>query len=257
VADPGPIVFLADAHLRGPTDPNQIALVKFLEELDPRPGGLVILGDLFDYLAGTNRAAEAAYRPVLQALGRFAPFHYVEGNHDFDLSASITGFGDALIHPGPATVRLQDSVVRLLHGDRTSPTDLGTRLLRRALQSAPLRFARDRLVPDRLAFRLALAFATISRRQTWPGRANEHSSARTRALDELAESDVKAVIYAHTHKARLEETDDGLIANPGPAVSQGSYLKLHRQTLSLHRFPDGHMLPPGPVKLRQPGRAPR
>jgi UDP-2,3-diacylglucosamine hydrolase len=257
VTDSGPIVFLADSHLRGPNDPNQAALVHFLENLEPAPGGLVILGDLFDYLAGFNRAAEAAFRPVLHALGRFAPFHYVEGNHDFDLSPLVYGLGAAQIHPNPVTVDLHGSVVRLFHGDRTSPTDLGTRLLRRALQSAPLRFARDRLMPDRVAFRLALAFATVSRRQTWPGRANESSSARLRALDELSEPGVQAVIYAHTHNPCLEETADGLIANPGPAIPRGSYLRLHRQTLSLHRFPDGPVLPPGPVRLRGPYRVPR
>ena len=47
-----PVLFLADAHLRGPEDPNQPALIEFLDRRAAPGCGLVILGDLFEYLAG-------------------------------------------------------------------------------------------------------------------------------------------------------------------------------------------------------------
>jgi UDP-2,3-diacylglucosamine hydrolase len=246
-----PIVFLADAHLRGRSDPNQQALVEFLHR-DPIPGGLVILGDLFDFLAGHNRVAAEAYRPVLEAFRPWAPVHYLEGNHDFDLAESLFGPGTVVIHAGPVTLQLGGLRLRLLHGDRTSPSDLGTRILRRLLQSSPVRFARDRLLPDAAVFRLALAFAVLSRRNTWPGRADEDRAARDEARRQMADHQADAAVFAHTHKPLLEHIPGGVIANPGTAVVSGSYLRLHNRRFSLHRCPSGEelapfeILPPGP-----------
>jgi UDP-2,3-diacylglucosamine hydrolase len=236
-----PVIFIADAHLRGRSDPNQQALVEFLSQ-DPRPGGLVILGDLFDFLAGNNRVAVEAYRPVLEAFEPWAPVHYLEGNHDFDLHPDVFSPGTVMIHPGPVTLELGGLRIRLLHGDRTSPTDLGTRMLRRMLQSTPIRFARDRLLPDSAVFSLAMAFAVLSRRSTWPGRANESQAAFSAARRQLESHRADAVVFAHTHRALLEQVPSGAIANPGPAVVSGSYLRLENRDFSLHRFPDGARL---------------
>jgi hypothetical protein len=122
-------------------------------------------------------------------------------------------------------------------------------MLRTILQSTPIRFARDRLLPDAAVFRLALAFATISRRKTWPGRANEDLAALREAKLQLEKYKAHAVVFAHTHQPLLKRMPGGLIANPGPAVPAGSYLKLEDQTLSLHRFPDGQLLAPGEMHL--------
>ena len=244
------ILFIADAHLRGRHDKNQDSLVRFLNQMEPVAGGLVVVGDLFDFLAGKNQAAAEAYAPILEAMHRFAPYQYIEGNHDFDLSSDIPGLAGAIIQPGPVTLKLNGFVFRVLHGDRSSPTDFGTRLLRRSLQSLPIRFARDYLLPDKLIFRFALAFATFSRHNTWPGRLNEADSARRVALDQGVASGADVVVYAHTHRPLLEKTRQLVLANTGSALAGGSYLSLDGDTLCLHRFPDGEILPPGPIQLK-------
>ncbi len=237
-----PTLVLADAHLRGEADPNQADMVRFLSDRRATGSALVLLGDFFEFLAGENRAAVRAYRPVLDSLSRFERLDYVEGNHDFDLSNRIPGLGHARIHAGPADLLLGGLRCRLLHGDRSSPTDLGTRALKAALQSAPIRFARDRLLPDRTVFRFALAFAVFSRRYSWPGRAVEADTARRLALVELDRSEADAVIFAHTHRPLLERTPAGLVANPGAAVPGGSFLEIEQRRLRLRRFPDGELL---------------
>lgn len=244
-----PILLLADSHLRGRRDPGQIAMVRFLQAQTPRARGLVVLGDLFDYLAGPNRTAAAAYRPVLDLMAKWAPYHFVEGNHDFDLSTDILPTGEAVIHPGPVTLQLGNFACHLFHGDRTSPHDLGTRLLRRALQSNAMRFTRDRLVPDRVAFWLALGFAALSRRSSWPGRSDEACHARSRAAEAVRDPVVALAVFAHTHQPLLERVPGGVIANPGTAVPGGTYLRLAGRCISLHRFPDGAVLPPGPLTI--------
>ncbi len=96
-------------------------------------------------------------------------------------------------------------------------------------------------LPDRAIFRFALAFATYSRRCTWPGRADEADTARRLALAELGRSKADAVIFAHTHKSLLERTPDGLVANPGAAVPGGGFLEIDQRRLCLRRFPDGEL----------------
>ncbi|RLB56228.1 MAG: hypothetical protein DRI34_09450 [Deltaproteobacteria bacterium] len=241
------VIFLADAHLRGPADTNQQCLLEFLEA--QTADVLVLVGDMFEYLAGRNYAAEDAYRPVLEALARFPRLHFFEGNHDFDLSPEIPGLGSCRLWPGGGLLTLDDRHVWVTHGDRASPWDLGTRLLRQALQSRPLRLLRDRVLPQSWLFRFALEFAGWSRRGFWPGRQQEAVHARRRAWRQGLAAGAQAVVFAHTHVALLQRAGPLLLANPGPAVRGGSYLELAGGVFSLRSMPDGKILPPGELEL--------
>lgn len=233
---------LADAHLRGAEDEAQELMVDFLGRFRTMGPALVLLGDFFEFLAGENRPAIEAYGPVLDALGEFERLEIVEGNHDFDLSTRIRGLGRARIHPRSTERTLAGLRCRLLHGDRASSTDWGTRALRAVLQSSGLRFARDRLLPQEPLFRFALAFASFSRRHAWPGRQNESDATRDLAAAELARSKADAALFAHTHKPLLERTPMGILANPGEARRGGGYLLLKAGWIRLHRFPDGALI---------------
>jgi UDP-2,3-diacylglucosamine hydrolase len=247
----GRVLILADAHLRGRADPAQRDLVRFLEARRADLAGLVLLGDMFEYLAGNNRTALAEYAPFLETLESIGGLHVFEGNHDFDLPATAPGLRRAALHPGPATLELGGLRCLLLHGDRTSPFDLGTRLLRAALQAPPVRLLRDRWLPQAALFRLALAFAGASRRRGWPGRSDEAGWLRRRARRALDQGGLDAVLFAHTHAGLLEACPRGLLANPGQARAGGSYLELEAGALCLRRFPDGELL----VELAPPIQA--
>ena len=241
--------FLADSHLRGPADENQPVMIRFLEEHASSTSTLVVVGDMFDFMAGYNRAVIEAYRPVLDALSLWPDIHFFEGNHDFDLSPRMPGLRGARLWTRPSTIRVSGRDVRVLHGDRASPSDIGTRLLRMALQSTSMRFIRDHILPDGLVFRFALAFATMSRRNTWPGRGNEEHHARLRAISEAVGAGTDMVVFAHTHKSILMRLDDITVANPGAAVDGGSFLFLKDNIMRLRRFPDGETLDPGPLEI--------
>jgi UDP-2,3-diacylglucosamine pyrophosphatase LpxH len=246
---------LADAHLRGAEDEAQGLMVDFLDRWRRMGPALVLLGDFFEYLAGENRPAIEAYGPVLDALGEFERLEIVEGNHDFDLSTHMRGLGRARIHPRSTVRTLAGLRCRLLHGDRASASDWGTRALRAVLQSKGLRFARDRLLPQGALFRFALAFASFSRRHNWPGRQDESNATRMLAATELARSKADAALFAHTHKPLLERTPDGILANPGEARHGGGYLFLSAGWIRLHRFPDGALIEEIDVRRlsRKPG----
>jgi UDP-2,3-diacylglucosamine hydrolase len=240
---PGRVLVLADAHLRGRADPAQAELVHFLAAAARADlAGLVLLGDMFEYLAGPNRAALAEYAPFLEAIEGLPGLHVFEGNHDFDLPAAAAGLRAATLHPGPTVLELGGQRCWLLHGDRTSPFDLGTRLLRAVLQSALLRRLRDDWLPEAALFRFALAFADASRQRLWPGRTGEAGWLRRRARRALQAGGLDAVLFAHTHVGLLESWPEGVLANPGQARPGGSYLELEAGATRLRRFPDGELL---------------
>ncbi len=239
---PARTLVLADAHLRGPADPRQAEVLAFLHRWESRCDELVLLGDFFEFLAGDNRAAAAAYRPVLEQLGRFTRLEIVEGNHDFDLSCRLPGLARARIHPGPVDLSLCGWRCRLLHGDRTLDADRQTRALRAVLQSGPLRLIRDHLLPDGLIFRFALAFAEYSRRRPRTGRAGGLEAIHSRAEAELSRSGADAVLFAHTHASLMQPCEAGLVANPGAAEPGGSFIQVRVDRIQLCRFPDGESL---------------
>ncbi len=248
-------LFLADSHLCGSRDPNQRAMVEFLVRRG-KQCRLVLLGDIFEFLAGRNRAAESAYAPVLEALAGFAEIDLLEGNHDFDLSPEITGLGRARIHPGPALLEIDGRRVLAVHGDRSSPFDLGTRLLRRFLQSAPTRYLRDRVLPQEWLFRFALRFARVSRWKSWPGRSQEAAHSLRQALSLARRHRARLAVFAHTHHPLLRREGRLVIANPGMAVEGGSYLELGGGRISLRAFPGGEILSPGPLAVEDASRTP-
>lgn len=234
-----PVLVLADAHLRGPQDPDQQTMAEFLESASGQYRKLVLLGDFFEFMAGNNLAATRAYGDVLEGLGRFEHLELIEGNHDFDLCADIPGLQKANIYPSTARLTLAGHDCMALHGDRASPGDVGTRALRAALQSSTIRFLRDQVLPDAAIFHFALWFANMSRTAPWPGRKYEESHTLDMALQLLKQSPRDGVLFAHTHKARLEMTEFGFVANPGAARRDGSYIHLEHDLIELRSFPSG------------------
>ena len=62
-------LFLADAHLRKPSDPNYRMLLTFLEEQCGKTDILVLLGDIFEFWIGKATVIED-YIPVINAFER-------------------------------------------------------------------------------------------------------------------------------------------------------------------------------------------
>ena len=235
---PSPVLIMADAHLRGPKDPNQIAMIDFLENARHQYSSLVVLGDFFEFMAGNNRTASKAFGDVLNIIERFDSVELIEGNHDFDLCNHIPGLQKANIYSSTAKLDLAGHRCLALHGDRASPGDVGTKALRAVLQSRAVRLLRDKILPDFAIFHFALLFAQVSRTARWPGRKYEETYTVQMAAELLKKADMDGVFFAHTHKAHLEHTKYGFSANPGAAhLDGGSYIHMEQSSLELRSFP--------------------
>ena len=179
---------------------------------------------------------------MIDQLAHFDQVHYIEGNHDFDIAADFFEHAGLHIHAGEADVQLGQVRCLMFHGDRSDPEDVGSWWLGALLHSRPIRFVRDWLLPDAAIFRFALGFAQFSRRQTYFRSPDEHAATYRRAQTQAEQCQPDLVLFAHTHQALLEQKAQTIIANPGQAVDQGSYLSLDEKRIELHRFPDGVLL---------------
>ena len=64
-------LFLADAHLCKPDDPNYRALLAFLEEQCGQVDLLVLLGDIFEFWIGKDEPT-ANYAPLIETFEKMA-----------------------------------------------------------------------------------------------------------------------------------------------------------------------------------------
>ena len=150
-------IFLADAHLKAPTDHNYRLLLRFLDSLKGNTETLFIMGDLFDFWLGFPSHPFRQYDAVLEALldltRNGCRIVYFEGNHDFHLGTVFSTLLAVEIHPGPAVVTVQGKRLLLCHGDQINRADRGYRLLRFLLHN-PLIAAAVRHFPPSLALKV-------------------------------------------------------------------------------------------------------
>lgn len=147
-------IFIADAHLGLPEEPNYRLLLRFLHELTGQVDELFILGDLFDFWLGFPDNPFRQHDPLIEALQALRDggcrLVYFEGNHDFHLGPVFTGRLSAEVHGGPALLTVQGRRLFLCHGDQINSGDHGYRLLRFLLHN-PLTAGLVKIVPPALA----------------------------------------------------------------------------------------------------------
>ena len=132
-------IFIADAHLVSPEEPNYRLLLQFLNELEGKVDTLYVMGDLFDFWLGFPSHPYPQYDAVIDALERLVQggcrLVYYEGNHDFHLGTVFSERLQAEIHTVPAIEIIQGKRFYLCHGDQINGADRLYRLLRFLLRT--------------------------------------------------------------------------------------------------------------------------
>lgn len=236
-------VFIADAHLRNPTDENYRHLLRFFTELKGNTKSLFILGDLFEFWVGYQEDVFPLYYPVLRGLQELkaagTDIVYFEGNHDFHLGRFFTETLRASIYPDPAILSLDGKRIFVCHGDQINSRDHGYMILRFLLHSRVTRILFPRL-PTPIVFRMA---KHLSRRSK--GKHKERNSKLNYEilLRDFAEMRFRescdAVITAHFHLPFLSTRKTGsekTLLSIGDWITQYSYGELLDGELSLHQY---------------------
>lgn len=234
------MVFIADGHLKGLNDPNQGALVRFLDSL--KADTLAVMGDLFDFWTGSNSVATAQYAPVLDALLRLkkrgTKIMYFEGNHDFSMGPFFTNDLEAKVFEGLSEIRLGKNRFVLGHGDTVSMST-GYRLWRAYLRSPVFRVMAAIATPPAV-WAIANRLSKKSRKRSYPVKENmTELRLRDFARDEIGMG-ADFVVLGHSHESgvtRLESAGrEGIYANPGSWAKDKSYLVFDGKSFVIERW---------------------
>ncbi len=220
-------IFIADAHLKRPEDPNYRALVRFLENLPADTETLYLLGDIFEFWIGNPSPVYGHYVEIVDCLqkvrGRGVRIVYFEGNHDFHLERFFGEKLQAEVYRSGAMLEIGGQKVYLCHGDQINRKDYRYRVFRLLLHN-PLVKALVPIFSRRLADQAA---ATLSRRSS-----SKHSHRGRRwdygaILDSFArsrfDSGYDAVITGHYHLPMLKREPGRLFISLGDWITHYSY----------------------------------
>ncbi|MFQ5441438.1 MAG: UDP-2,3-diacylglucosamine diphosphatase [Thermodesulfobacteriota bacterium] len=232
------IIFIADAHLKGPDDPNQKTLARFLDGLKG-VDTLVILGDLFDFWTGYNKFLYEKYQLVLDAMkslrGRGTRIIYLEGNHDFTMGTFFVDTLGAGVYQDTHTLRVGETNILLAHGDMVDMTT-GYRLWRGFIRSPLFRLIL-KIAPPWFVWRVAMHLSGKSRNYSVKGKFIDRRLRRF--ARERISSGADVVILGHSHVAGVHEEEvngkKGVYANPGSWLD-GSYLVYNDGEFRVERY---------------------
>jgi UDP-2,3-diacylglucosamine hydrolase len=230
-------IFIADAHLVDPEDPNYRRLLSFFEEQKGQIRTLFLLGDIFEFWMGYRHTVFAPYVPLLEALRRLresgTEIVYVEGNHDFHMGPYFEDVLGCRILPDGGPIDLDGRKIFIGHGDLVNPGDRGYKILRRFLRSRTLRRLKNLIPPD-----WAWAIAR------WAGRRSRGSSSERRApvdmlmahARELFAEGYCAVVTGHFHDPSLTETESGTVVALGDWIERYSYAVFENGRFELRSY---------------------
>lgn len=128
-------IFISDLHLAGNQPRTVQRFTQLVEELDSKGRELVILGDLFEYWAGDEEAAEGVGGIVSSALRSLTqggtPVYLMHGNRDVLLGDGFAQATGAVFLADPCRTELGGVATLLAHGDAYCTLDAAYQAFRR------------------------------------------------------------------------------------------------------------------------------
>ena len=232
-------IFIADAHLCKPADPNYQTMLAFLQEQCGKTDLLILLGDIFEFWIGKATVVDD-YVPLIDSLELMhqqgTKLVYVEGNHDFHLGPVFTQRLNCQVFPDGGSIELDGKQVFLAHGDLANPEDIGYRRLRKFLRSGLIRTLL-RVVPNRLIMAIATHGSYESRKNSGERRARWPARDILRPYAEgILAAGHQAIVTGHYHQPFQEELDNGELIALGDWITQYSYAVYEDQTFTLRSY---------------------
>ncbi len=231
-------IFIADAHIKSADTPLAEEFVAFLDQIKGSTRTLYILGDLFDFWFGENKASFTLYQPILDKLKELSDASvkivYFEGNHDFFMGSFFTRTLNADVYADDADIDIDQKRFHITHGDKINSEDESYLRWRRFIRSAPMYW---------------LMRALPARRLLWLANKLSHASRKTisskmrfnqKAVDDFVAArhneGAYCVVFAHTHAPVIDDSGDNVSVNPGAFCDNGSYAEYKDGRFCLRNF---------------------
>lgn len=109
-------LILSDSH----SQYNRMELIKVLQNLNPIPSQIILLGDILNLLIGSIKSSRKQNQyalQVLEELSKKTKILYLEGNHDFNLNPILKNAIKIKRGIQPIICRFKCKYLLLAHGD--------------------------------------------------------------------------------------------------------------------------------------------
>jgi len=244
-------IFIADAHLKNPSDENYIQLLKFLKQNRSEIRTLILLGDIFEFWMGYRSCVYSAYLPLLHELHaqklEGTEIVMVEGNHDFNVGHFFTETLGARVIPDGACISLGETRIWVEHGDLINPRR--TYLwLRRLFRSRAARILNRIIHPD-LLWEFATYLGKWSKKQrAHQNNATTHNCKKTQTRSSIPrekiiaaahrrlETGCDAVVCGHFHSSWQQLSAQPQITVVGEWGNLGTYAEHHAGIIKIYHF---------------------
>ena len=198
----GSVLFFSDVHL-SVEEPGRTRLFhRFLEEVAPRAGRVVCLGDLFDFWLGPRHADRPDFAETFAALRRLrghgVAVAFVPGNRDFQVGREFERGLRIPVHGDGIDLSVDGISVHGCHGDLLCTGDRRYQLYRRIVRSAPVRGLAD-AIPFGFTYHVARSMRAASRREVAVKTQGEMAIS-TEALGALVGAGADVVVCGHVHR---------------------------------------------------------
>lgn len=246
-------IFIADAHLKNPSDENYIQLLRFLKQNRGNIRTLVLLGDIFEFWMGYRYCVYSAYVPLLHELYALkqegTSIVMVEGNHDFSVGPFFSDTLGARIIPEGGCIDLGKTRIWVEHGDciNASRSYLWLRKLFRSRSARIL----SRIIHPDLLWEIAAHLGSWSKKRRAgkisTSSRNKMTTSPPSPIPEkkiteaaLNRSDLRcnAFICGHFHHGWHQQSSDVQILVVGEWGSLGTYAEHHAGVFSIRQFLD-------------------
>jgi len=201
-------LFISDLHLSEEEPRSMAAFLHFIAEIAPHADALYILGDLFEYWAGDDDAADPFHARVIAALRSLAQHNtavfLLHGNRDLLMGADLAIECRARILPDPSLINLYGVPMLLSHGDTLCTDDEEYQRYRASVHDAAFQeqFLAKPLA-ERKAFIAQLRARSQAEKQVKNSAIMDVNQAAVGQL--LRENHYPRLIHGHTHRQHRHE----------------------------------------------------
>ena len=228
-------IFVADAHIDSATSKCALAFIAFLDEIKGSTRTLYILGDLFDFWFGDNKASYTVFQPILDKFKELrknsVEIVYIEGNHDFQMGRFFTDVLGAKVYPLDVVINIDAKVYYITHGDMIYGNKFQP-ISRMALRSLSLL---KKTLPEKALLSIANWLSNSSRSRSAVKKVL-NDALFLKYVNDKKERGISNIIFGHTHVPLIEERGGCLCVNPGAFKDDGSYARYSDGKFTLEKF---------------------
>ena len=247
------IVVISDVHIHKNQDPADQLLCRFFEhEKVQKADKIILLGDIFDLMAGPHREYYDNYSNFFQYLLKYIEegkeIHYFEGNHDMHLDKLFSNFfkensltASKFFHHTKAYIfKKWGKTYFFSHGDDIEIENYTYKIYKAFITSPPLRFTANYLMPYKILHDLGEKASDDSKKRR--GQSYDEAPIRQRFRVSAIKAALKGydyIVCGHSHiKDEYFYDQDGVrfhYLNNGFALKSNTFIEIDQEG---HRFID-------------------